>query len=63
MWGQMRTGGGHSQLEEQMSVLGVPTLTKSSFIYKERSIGVEWKQSLSESMAEAGREEKRIAEE
>lgn len=55
MWGQMCTGGGHSQLEEQMSVLGVPTMTKSSFISTERSIGEEWKQSLSESMAEAGR--------
>lgn len=63
MWGQMATGGGHSQLEEQMSVLGVPTMSKTSFIATERNIGDMWKQSLLETMAEAGREEKRLAEE
>ncbi len=56
-------GGGHSQLEEQMSLLGIPTVTKASFISTERNIGEIWKQNLIESMAEAGREEKRIAEE
>ena len=55
--------GGHSQLEEQMSVLGVPPMSKASFIATERSIGEMWKQSLLETMAEAGREEKKLAEE
>ena len=30
VWGQMATGGGHSQLKETMSVLGVPVMTKKS---------------------------------
>jgi len=30
VWGQMVTGGGHSNLEETMSVLGVPVLAKNT---------------------------------
>lgn len=63
VWGQMATGQGHSQLEESMSVVGVPVMTKASFIATERDIGERWKSELQESMAEAGREEKRLAEE
>lgn len=62
VWGQMSTGGGHSQLEETMSVVGVPVMTSASFVHTERDIGEFWKQELQESMAEAGREEKRLAE-
>ena len=32
VWGQMATGGGHSHLEETMSVLGVLVMTQASFI-------------------------------
>lgn len=55
----MVTGGGHSRLEEAMSILGVPVMTKSSFIQTERDIGEWWRQALQESMAreEAGRGE------
>ena len=53
MWGQMATGGDHSQLEEQMSVFRVPSNVK------ERNIGGMWKQSLLETMAEVGRQEKK----
>ena len=42
---------------------GVPVLTKPCFISLESNIGECWKQSLLESMIEAGREEKRQAEE
>ena len=63
VWGQMVTGGGHSHLAETMSVLGVPVMTKSSFIQSERGIGEWWQKELEASMAEAGREEKRLAEE
>ena len=63
VWGQMATGGGHSHLEETMSVLGVPAMTKASFISTERSIGQWWKEKLAESMVEAGKEEKRLAQE
>ena len=59
----MTTGGGHSHLEESMGVLGIPVMTKPSFISTERSIGEWWKEKLMESMREAGREEKRLAEE
>ncbi len=63
VWGQMATGGGHSHLEETMSVLGVPVMTPASFISTERDIGNWWKEKLTESMIEAGKEEKRLAEE
>ena len=32
VWGQMATEGGHSHLEETMSILEVPVMTKASFI-------------------------------
>ena len=63
VWGQMSTGQGHSQLEESMSVLGVPVMTKASFISTEKDIGEQWKRELHQLMVEAGREEKRLAEE
>ena len=63
VWGQMSTGQGHSQLEESMSVLGVPVMTKASLISTEREIGEQWKVELQQLMVEAGLEEKRLAEE
>jgi len=63
VWGQMSTGGGHSQLQESMGVLGVPVMTPKSFTSTEREIGDWWKQELEKVMLEAGREEKRLAEE
>ncbi len=62
VWGQMATGTGHSQLQETMGVFGVPVMTKASFISTEQDIGEYWKRMLLSSMAEAGREEKKIAE-
>ena len=62
MWGQTAAGGGHSQLEETMSVLGVPVMASASFVQTERDIGELWKHELQEAMANAGREEKRLAE-
>ena len=59
----MSTGSGHSQFEEAMSVLGVPVMTKKSFINTERDIGEDWKKQLLESITRAGKEEKRLAEE
>ncbi len=56
----MSTGGGHSALEEIMSIMGVPVMTKNSFIDTERAIGEMWKQELLQSMAEAGREERQL---
>ena len=59
----MATGTGHHQLEETMSVMGVPVMTKATFISTEQDIGECWKQILLSSMAEAGQEEKKIAKE
>lgn len=59
----MTTGGEHSTLEETMSVLDVPVLTKCLLYSNERGIGKYWKQSLIDSMVQKGREEKRLAEE
>ena len=61
VWGQMSTGTGHSQLEETLGVMGIPVMTKTSFIATERDIGECWKENLQSSMAAAGQEEKRIA--
>ncbi len=61
VWGEMTTGGGHSRLEESLGVIGVPVMTKRSFISTERGIGEQWRTNLTESMAEAGKEEKRSA--
>ncbi len=61
VWAQMSTGGGHSKLQETMSVVGVPVMSKTSFISTERAIGEVWEQQLRETMLEAGREEKQLA--
>ena len=58
----MVTGGGHTALQESMSVVGVPVMTKASFIHTERDVGEWWSEQLRESMLEAGREEKKLAE-
>ena len=59
VWGQMSTGGGHAPLAESMSVLGVPVMTKKSFVATEKALGRSWRESLEESMKEAAGEEKR----
>ncbi len=58
---EMTTGGGHSRLEESLGVMGVPVMTKRTFINTERGIGEQRRTNLTESMAEAGKEEKRLA--
>ena len=63
VWGQMSTGGGFSRLSETMSTLGVPVMAPKNFVATERSIGLLWQEQLRKEMIEAGREEKRLAEE
>ena len=63
VWGQMSTGGGHSTLQESMGTLGVPVMAERHFINTERDIGHFWQKQLQESMIQAGKEEKRLAEE
>ena len=63
VWGEMVTGGGHVPLSEAMSVLGVPIMTKKSFISIEKEIGKEWRALLQDSKREAAEEEKSLARE
>jgi len=59
--GQMATGGGFSNLEQLLSIIGVPPLSKPAFIDIERCLGHLFEQYLTELMLEAGREERQIA--
>jgi len=61
VWGQMSVGGGFNSLEETMCILGIPVMTKRSFIHTECAIGKWWWSLLEESMVSAGREGKQIA--
>ena len=38
VWGQMTTGGGHKPLAEMMAILGVPVMTKQSFLTTEKKV-------------------------
>ena len=58
--GQMSTGGGCSSLEESMSIMGVPSLSKTMFINIERCLGLAFEDYLTELVLKAGREEKQI---
>ena len=61
VWGQMVVGGGFNHLQESMSVLGIPTMCKNSFMATECAIGKWWWDVLEKSMKAAGEEEWRIA--
>ena len=39
VWGQMATGGGHSNLCETMSIMGIPVMAPNNFIKLERRLG------------------------
>ena len=58
----MSTGSGHNHLQDTMSVLGVPIMSKTTFIQTERDIGEVWEREMEKAMLEAGKEEKRLAE-
>ena len=54
----MATGNGHSPLSEEMAVMGMPTMTKTSFVLVEQEW---WWELLPESMQAAGKEERNKA--
>jgi len=54
VWGQMATGGGYNDLQESMSMLGVPVMAKKTFITTEKRIVKWWWDLLQESMCAAG---------
>ena len=39
VWGQVITGGGFNPLQESMGVLGIPVMSKQSFMQTERQLG------------------------
>ena len=57
----MVAGGGFNYLQESMSVLGVPTMCKISFIATECAMVKWWWDVLKKSMKAAGEEERQIA--
>lgn len=57
----MSTGGGFATLRESMSALGVPVMTKKTFINTECTLGSWWWKTLEESMEAAGKEGKKLA--
>ena len=59
--GQMSTSGGCNNLEELLCTIGVPSISKTTFIEIERLLGISFEQYLSELMLQAGLEEKQIA--
>ena len=64
MWGRMTTEGGQSPLKKTIvSSSGIPVMNKPCFKKTENDIGKWWSIQLQEAMIEAGKEEKRLAEE
>ncbi|KAL9975222.1 hypothetical protein ACROYT_G012355 [Oculina patagonica] len=61
VWGFMATGGGHSNMEEILSLLNIPSPDKKTFTKIEEHVGAVWKEALTADMIEAGKEEKRLA--
>ena len=57
----MSTGSGCNSLEELLCTIGVPSLSKPTFIEIERLIGASFANYLGELMLQAGLEEKQIA--
>ena len=57
----MVVGAGFNHLQESVSVLGVHTMSKNSFMATECAVGKWWWDMLEQSMKAAGEEERRIA--
>ena len=57
----MVTDGGFNPLEEAMSSLGIPVMSKQSFMLTECQIGDWWWSSLQELMKASGKEERQYA--
>ena len=59
--GQMSTGGGCNNLEELLCTIGIPSMSKPTFIEIERLLGSAFEIYLGELMLQAGQEEKELA--
>ena len=58
---QIATGGDASHLEEQLSFIAVPSLSKKSFIRLERILGTFIEKMVSEQLLSAGQQERQLA--
>ena len=59
--GQMATGGRFNKLEESMSILGLPVMSKKLFVNTEKLIGKWWWNLLGESIQASGKAERELA--
>ena len=59
--GQISTGGGGAQLEEQMSAIDVPSMRIPTFCILERKLGTVLEKAVTSELISAGEEEKRLA--
>ena len=57
----MVTGGGFNPLQESMSILGIPVMSKQSFMQTESQIGKWWWKASQESMKAEGKQENKHA--
>ena len=57
----MATGGGFNHLQESMGVLGIPVMSKQSFVTTQQAIGKCWWDLFNESMQAAGKAEQELA--
>ena len=58
---QIATGGGASQLEEQLSCFTVPALSKKGFMHLECSLGTIFEATVSQQLLSAGKQERQLA--
>ena len=58
---QIATGGGASQLEEQLSYVTVAALSKKSFMHLECSLGTLFEATVSQQLLSAGKQERQLA--
>ena len=61
--GQVTTGGGLEKMNNQLAHMGVPGMSHTAFSAIEEQLGLWWAAILEQQMIEAGKEEKRLAEE
>ena len=59
--GQISTGGGGAQLEEQMSAIYVPSMRAPRFCILERKLGKVLQKAVTSELISAGEEKKRLA--
>lgn len=61
VWGIMSTGGGHSQMDEILSMMDIPCMSHTAFGTTETFVGQLWEQQLARKIIEAGKAERSIA--